>query len=580
MLALVIASIVLTWLLCAAVCIGIGSLLLRALRFSFSPSNAFWTGLALILGFLQIYHFLRPIDVLADSFLLAAGIAGWLWNGRSLLEKMQEICKTQLAALVLFLPAAVAIAFRAAGPCEHYDTGLYGAQAIRWFVSYPMVPGLANLLGQFGFNSSVLLWMAALDQGPWNGLAHHLFVSFLVAAFLASAIAAFLRVLRVRNISPPDWFSTFLFVPAAIWAATGKIVGFNTDLPTSIVSLVGAGLLFGALEGAATEAAQDDGKNEARLVNLLVAMLLFSLAVAFKISSIVFASLCWTLAFVKLWRANRRSLRGKSLLAWAVILSALIVVPWICRGLVLSGYAFFPNTAVSIPAEWKMAAGDAQTQAEFARSFARVPEITYEYAHGWKWLKPWFGGMEREREGFVIPLLLVMAGGLIGIAGISGERRSTASDWYWLPMAALGGALFWFLEAPAVRFGEPVLWTAGATVGTMAAVRLGDRPGKIRMVLAGLVLMTAWAAHPRLLWGSYFRPSVGVRTFLRLPEVKLAPHQTASGLTISSPVETNQCWDAPLPCSPFIKETLRLRRPGRLNKGFTTGQLMVDERPE
>ena len=51
---LIVLCIVLTWLLCAAVCIGIGFLLLKGLRFNCSVTEALWTGLALITAILAI----------------------------------------------------------------------------------------------------------------------------------------------------------------------------------------------------------------------------------------------------------------------------------------------------------------------------------------------------------------------------------------------------------------------------------------------------------------------------------------------------------------------------------------------
>src|SRR5258708_24889545 len=104
MLALIILSILLTWLLCATVCIGIGSLLLRALYFAsesspldrpaqtmsrtaqndcslpFSVLDSLWTGIAIITAILQLYHFFRPIDLVAVYLLVGLGLAGWLWN--------------------------------------------------------------------------------------------------------------------------------------------------------------------------------------------------------------------------------------------------------------------------------------------------------------------------------------------------------------------------------------------------------------------------------------------------------------------------------------------------------------------
>jgi hypothetical protein len=577
MLALIILCILLTWLLCAAVCIGNGFLLLRGLRFTCSITEALWTGLALITAILQLYHFFRPIDLAAVFLLLGLGLAGWLWNyavripnasaGRtSLLQDSRESKKSRLAALLLYVPATAVIAFRCAALGEHYDTGLYGAQAVRWFITYPLVPGLGNLIAQLGFNSSVFLWIAALDQGPWRDLAHHLFDGFLIAALFASIIRAALRIFSGESRSPIDWFFTLLFVPATIWATTSKIVGTNTDLPTSIVCVIAAALLFRALEEESTRA----GTSDSNAKNMVIAMALFSLAVTFKISSVVFALLGWMVAFLKLWSVSRTAASGKRQLVWAVILSAAIVLPWIGRGLVLTGYPLFPSTVLSIPVDWKVPASETKMQADFAKSFARVPEITSEYAHGWTWLQPWFRELVREREGFLIPLFFAVLGCAAEILRMTRRNQSSRPQWLWLLVPSLGGLTFWLLEAPAIRFGEPAMWTAGATLGTFAAVHFLNHRGRVGIVLAGIVLLTAWAAHPRLFWSSYFRPSVGVRTFLRLPEAKLKQHQTISGLTMNVPVETNQCWDAPLPCSFYFRDTLHLRQSGKLERGFAS----------
>src|SRR6266851_4935664 len=569
MLALIIFCILFTWLACAAVCIGIGALLLRGFRYFLSPLDALWTGLALITAILQLYHFFRPIDLLAVYLLVGMALTGWIWSRTSLLQQWRERKKPRLAAALLLIAAAAIIAFRCAALGEHYDTGLYGAQAVRWFITYPLVPGLGNLIGQLGFNSSVFLWFAALEQGPWRGLAHHLFDGFIIAVLFASIIPAALRILRAEHASPIDWFLTLLLVPAT-----------NTDLPSSVVCLVAGVFLFRALGEESPQAGTSTSDSpqraatprDASATDLVIAMVLFSLAVAFKISSVVFASLGWTVAALKLWSLSRNTPSRRRLVACGVILSAAIVLPWVARGLVLTGYPFFPSTVLSIPVDWKVPAFETRLQADFARSFARVPELTYEYAHGWSWLRPWFRELLREREGFFIPLLFALMGGVAGIIRMRRQNRGALPQWLWLLAPSLGGLIFWFLEAPAMRFGEPLMWTAGATLGAFAALHFLDRPGRIRIALAGLLLLTAWAAHPRLFWGSYFRPSVGVRTFLRLPEAKLTPHQTISGLTVNVPVETNQCWDAPLPCSYYFHDTLRLREPGKVERGFASGE--------
>jgi hypothetical protein len=358
MLVLVVLAILLTWLAMAAVCIGIGSLFLR-LATSQRPSvvECFWSGLTTIAAILQLVHFVRPIDAVIAVLLCVLALPGLF-----LMFRRFDIPAFQRSDAILFCLAVSLIAFRSAAPTEHYDTGLYGAQAIRWFITYPLVPGLGNLLGQLGFNSSVFLCIAALTHGPWRDLAHHVFSGFLLTALFASIVPAALRIFRDRNISSAgacggnnsaDWFLTFLFLPSAIWAATGKLSGANTDLPTTIVCLAAASFLFRAFEAASPESDREESSLPSPQQSPVIAMVLFSLAVTFKLSSLVFALTGWIVAFLALCfsRAMSPSQRKRFALA-AVLLSAAIVVPWLCRGLVLTGYPFFPSPAFGISADW------------------------------------------------------------------------------------------------------------------------------------------------------------------------------------------------------------------------------------
>ena len=388
MIALIILCILVTWFVCAAVCMGVGGVPLRWLGFSFSALDAMWTGLALIGAILQIYHFFRPIDLLLVYLVAGVSLVGWIWNWASFVRRPLETKEPLWLARLLSISVATFIAFRAAAPGEHYDTGLYGGQALRWFTTYRLVPGLGNLRAQLGFNSSVLLWISGMDQGPWRDLAHHLFDGFIIAALCASILPAALRVFRGHSLSDPakriagsDWFLTILFVPAAIWAATGKIVGTNTDIPTSVVCLVGAAMLFRGLDDESFE----QGKNDSCAKDLVIAMVLFSLAVTFKISSAVLAFAGWAVAFLKLWSLGLNAPVMKRKLGLAVILSAFIVLPWIGRGLVLTGYPFFPSAALGIPVDWKVPELITQFEGNFgnrSRGFRTIRSRTHTDGRG------------------------------------------------------------------------------------------------------------------------------------------------------------------------------------------------------
>ena len=114
--AFIILCILLTWLVCATVGIGAGSLLLRALFPSFqgfSLLDSFWIGIAVITGILLLYHFFRPIDLGEVSLLMGLGVGGWIWNRAALLHfsgspKFRLTTDNlQLSTLLLLFIAAV-----------------------------------------------------------------------------------------------------------------------------------------------------------------------------------------------------------------------------------------------------------------------------------------------------------------------------------------------------------------------------------------------------------------------------------------------------------------------------------------
>ena len=176
------------------------------------------------------------------------GLCGAFLNREILLASSQQAARFGFWSTVCCILTPLIIAARCAGPAIHYDTGFYGAMAVRWFVTYPLVPGLTNLLGQLGLNSNVFLCVAALDQGPWRHLGFHLFVGLLLSAIVISIAESFIRVFLSQKESPLNYFVLLFAVPAIVWVLSGEIVGTNTDLPTTVVLIAAMIALFDGLQ--------------------------------------------------------------------------------------------------------------------------------------------------------------------------------------------------------------------------------------------------------------------------------------------------------------------------------------------
>lgn len=566
MLILSALEIFFTWAVIALALIGIGSIVLARFGKDYSLFDALWMGLAVSVALLEIWSLLLPITSSTTVLLFCLGLLGLLAN-RSIL--FHRIKTTLQSSRWLFLPAiaiVMFIAFRSAGPCDYYDTGLYGASAVRWIQTYPAVPGLANLHGRFGLNSSVFIFIAALQQGPWRDLAHHLFTGFMMAALCLTILPACARVAAKSSASPADWFHSILAIPAVFWATRSKIVGTLTDEPAAIACLVAAGILFENFSPSNEESQPSPGPSR-----LLLAATLFSLAVSFKLSTVVFALLAWCLAFRRIWLLSRSAQKRTTYLAAALAFSTLILGPWCARNIILSGYPFFPSAILGLSVDWKTPLSVAMFYTTAVQSWGRIPDAPLADTRGLAWLGVWLDHAIRNRVSFQVPLGISLAGLAAAFAfRIRGKPR-LAPPWLWLLLPSLAATVFWFWASPDMRFGQFAIWTTAGTLGAWGIVPVTfERPAAhARAAFALLLLSLVWCLVG-FGWKEPYRSLLAVKELPPLPKTGLVVRHTLSGLAVYVPAEGNQCWDAPLPCTPYFDETLRLRKAPSLRSGFAS----------
>jgi len=560
-----VVAILATWGIVAIALVGVGALVLRRFDDEYFALDAFWVGLGVSVALLEIWSFFWPVNAGAAILICCAGAAGLTENRAILWRWFGDALRTARWWTLAFAAIAVFLAWRATGPCDYYDTGLYGAAAVKWISTYPVVPGLANLHGRFGFNSSVLLCVAALSQGLWRGLGFHLFTGFVNAAMWLSILPACSRLIRRTSTSHVDWFYAILAIPTGFWAVRTSIVGTQTDEPATIICWVAAGMLFEQLD---RKSAEENGRlSYSRLV---AACGLFALAVAFKETTAVFALLGWCLAFGCIWSMARSAAKRSACIAGALVLSSLIVIPWLARGVILSGYPFFPVTALSFPVDWKTPTEMANWYARGSQSWGRMPDVELADTRGWAWVRPWVEQAVRNRSGFQVPLLISVCGLAIALGVRARGKNGKAYAWLWILVPALAGTVVWFIASPAARFGQFAIWTTAAVLGTWGIASLTTEArgtGMTRVILTGLVGLLIWCVIS-FGWRPPYERLFAAKPLEPLPKAEMVERTTLTGLTVYVPKEGNQCWDAPLLCTPYFDGTLRLRNPESLRSGF------------
>jgi len=568
MLLLSALEIFLTWTVFALALIGMGSIVLARFSKDCSVRDAFWMGLAFSVALLEVWNLLLPITAWTTILLLFFGSLGLLANRSVLFSHIKLTLLTSRSIFFLGVAFAFFLSVRSCGPCEYSDTGLYGAPAVRWMQTYPAVPGLANLNGRLGINSSVFLCIAALGQGVWKDLGFHLFTGFLLAALWATLLPACARCVRGTAASPADWFHGILAVPALFWTTRSRIVGTQTDEPATVVALIAAGLLFADL----CENYRED-QRAPQPARLVLAATLFSLAVAFKESTAVFALLAWCVVFRRIWQTSVSSQLRRFHLAAALVFSSVLLVPWLARSIILSGYPLFPATIFAFSVPWKTPLRAARWYALAVHSWGRGPDAHFVDTQGIQWLGIWSHQALRNRPSFQVPLAISVGGLAVALLTLRfrGGKPRPDCRWLWLLLPSLGGIVFWFITSPDLRFAQFAIWTVAASLSTWGIVCLDldrSRPSA-RLVSAALVLSTIWCLIS-VGWKEPIQALRGVHQPPPLPKPALTVKRTISGLAVYVPTQGSNCWDAPLPCASYFDESLRLRNESSLRWGFSS----------
>jgi hypothetical protein len=566
MLLLLSLEICFAWAVIAITLIGIGSIVLARFAKDYSPLDAFWMGFAISVALLQVWNLLLPITGTTTVLLFCLALLGLLANRAVIFGRLITTLLSS-PALILFAGAVVLlIAVRSAGPCDYYDTGLYGAQAVSWIQTYSAVPGLANLYGRLGINSSVFLFIAAIGQGVWHGLAHHLFGGFMMAAFCVTILPVCVRVAAKSSATPADWFHTILTIPAIFWATRSRIVGTLTDEPAAIACLIAAGIFLETFSQSREKSEENPAPSR-----LLLAATLLSLAVTIKLSTVVFALLAWCLIIRRISLLDRSAQKRTASLIGAVALSTLILLPWCARNLILTGYPFFPATVLGFPVDWRVPHSVTKWLVTAVRSWGRMPDAPAAEIRGLAWFPEWLHRALRDRASFQVPLGVSIAGLAMGLSGLIRRGPRHLYPWLWLLLPSLVGIAFWFLISPDMRFGQFAIWTTAGTLGAwgIVSVTLGRRAVYSRAVFAMLMLSLVWCLVS-FGWLEPYRSLLTARELQPLPKPDLIVRHTSSGVAGFVPAHGNQCWDAPLPCTPYFDDTLRLRDSSTMRRGFTS----------
>lgn len=553
--------------------IGLGSPLL-VIRRNLLPhpdsSHLIFVALAglAILG--TIANMLNIFVPISPNVALAIFVSGWLL----FILNARYVVKALPLSLILFgLVLVTYVAYSGQKPVANYDSGLYHLQAIRWITASKTPPGLANLHSRLGFNSS---WFSIAASLEIPHLQHK-------SSFIVNTMLLFVYGLAIGDVAftfraakKVALSGIFLVLTGLVWLifAQGPFVGSpSPDTPVMALTLLSIFTSIKAIES-------EEGWVYYSFIAFFIAI--FAITIKFSAGPLLLApimTLPWNLyQHREQWDEYRATLRTFLIISLGTAL--LLLVPWMIRGILLSGCVAFPLSLGCFPSlAWATPISSAEGTAAWIESWARQPKLSPEVVLAdWNWLIPW---LDRFLSSEVVrKSASLLFFGFVFLWLAAGEKRISFKDrmTYILPAAiSLLGIMFWFFSAPDIRFGEGYFWSLSLIIFSAGVYRFYTayqlmRFNRILLIaLAIIVLVYANGIgeinHQEL----YVRRQEIFLSWPAIPIADLEERVTQNGIRVLSPTSGDQCWNADLPCTPYFDPDLRISSgstglPGRFQR--------------
>ncbi len=456
-------------------------------------------GVVAITIYAEAVSLFAPVGATAHLVLLAAGIAIAVICRKDLaamIERLRPKTRNDWWQCILLCSLVVFTAFFACQGTQHTDTGIYHAQAIRWYEEYGAVKGLGNLQQHQAYNSASLAyaaffsmkWLVGQSLHGTNGFLQAFLVIWSVNGLRGAwsrkrhladgcriAILLYAIVVSERIMSPATDFSSMYLVLwiVSLWVSNlqnngqaASQCGEETDSQKALQQTKAKAQQdeMNAQQVQRTKARtqQDEEESVCRCGMLCLAIVCTA---TYKLSAglLVIAAL-----YPGIWLVRRKKWREIVVLLGTGI---VILLPWLARNYMVSGWLLYPFTSIDVfQVDWKVPAEYAQFDSDQIKVYGRcLYDVSRVNDPMSAWLPVWWSEKTRPEMMLIVGNVLAAAGLLLGglvclhrrivddLNGLNGLKglwlRRVPWDRFILYLAILGCIAGWFLTAPFIRYG-------------------------------------------------------------------------------------------------------------------------------
>lgn len=347
-------------------------------------------------------------------------------------------------------------AYFASRGLQHTDTGIYHAQAIRWYEEYGLVKGLGNLQQHFAYNSAYLAYASIFSMKWLLGRSLHMTTGFMQVILCIWAICG-LRHIGSHKSHAADGCRAAILIYALVNAE--GTMSPATDYGTMYLSLwiltLWAQIACGersCFQPADKESAPLSSASAPLPDSLESYSLLCVAAVCaatFKLSAGLLVLLVLYPAFWLLKTGNYKKI------FLFIGLGLLVLFPFLARNYLLSGWLIYPFSAIDIfQVDWKIPKSYLDYDSAQIRVWGRcLYDVTKLEQPLSEWLPIWWKAKDRYEKMLLLANLPAVFLDLLWLFRCKITRQKISTPLLLLHLATAACIAGWFATAPFIRYG-------------------------------------------------------------------------------------------------------------------------------
>jgi hypothetical protein len=465
---------------------------------------------------------------------------------KSLSHFKKQFSQVHPAIFFLFFSCIVMLLVMSSWNINHPDTLSYHAQIIQWIEKYKVIPGLVHLDTRYGLQGSWFI-SCAIFSFKFTGIEA---LTFINSTVLVWYFVFIIQKINENIFKPANRLNGFLWIGLAImsiWSYTQVRLTATSASPDFIASLFVWTIFLLLLEKKI---------NTEPIYWILI--ILFSLfAITIKLSTFPIIIIAGFAAFKIIQQKNIRQIIA------VAFITILTLFPFAARNIISSGYLVFPSAFPDVAnVDWKMDKGEIRLEKDYIKAYARNPINRREKIRATLTMKPdewvpiWWKNRSMSDRVFII---LIVASFIIAL--IQFRKIIKASENIKIAfLTSLAGCIFWFTQAPDLRFGFGFIVAFLAVVaGLLITNRWDVNLTLVKKILAISVFILG------LVIGGYcfyrFTNFFSLSQVVYPLGVKNSPFKTIqfSGIDFRIPEQSEGCGSIDIPCIYDSCQHLHLR---------------------